>query len=117
MKVKLRTVDETSGWLKKTTKYALYVAVELSPEERDAIKRAGIEGYVLLEYSYKGLELNYQVKSALHSSDKATERKFVGADAIERNKIQDSIKDGLAWLKSQIEAHAASSNREEEFEL
>lgn len=58
MKVSLRKEDETSGLLRKTTEYTLYVKVELTEEEKAAIKKAGIEDFLLMPYSYRGTELD-----------------------------------------------------------
>jgi hypothetical protein len=87
MKVSLRKEDETSGWLSKTTEYALYVKVELTPEERIAIKAAGIEDFLLMEYSYKG------------------------------NGMEQKVKESLAALKSQIQAQMSGGAGSESFEL
>ena len=117
MKVSLRKVEETSGWLSKTTEYALYVKVELTGEEKAAIKKAGIEDFLLMEYAYKGLELNWLVKSVLYASDKGSESRFVGGNAISRNEMEQKIKDSLATLKSQIEKQMSGGNGSESFEL
>jgi hypothetical protein len=117
MKVSLRTVEETSGLIRKTTEYVLYVKVELAPEEKAAIKKAGIEDLLLMEYSYKGLELNWKVKSVVYESDKGKESRFVGSNAMERNEIEGNVKSALKALKSQIEAQMSSSNRAESFEI
>lgn len=117
MKVSLRREDETSGLFRKTTEYVLYVKVELTPDERTAIKRAGIEDYILMEYSYKGVELNWTVKSVVYASDKGNESRFVASDAIARNGMEQHVKEQLKALKSQIEAQMAGSASSESFEL
>ena len=117
MKVSLRKDDKTTGLFKKTTEFELFVKVELSSEERDAIKKAGIDDYILVEYAYKGTELNYQVKSVVHSSDKGSERRFVASDAIERDRIEQKLKEQLAALKSQIEGQLTRGKGTETFEL
>ena len=117
MKVSLRKVEETSGFLSKKTEYVLYVKVELTAEEKSAIKKAGIEDLLLVEYSYKGLELNWLVKSIVYSSDKGKESRFVGGNAMSRNELEQQVKDSLSALKSQIEAQMSGGNRSESYEL
>ncbi|MBS1816986.1 MAG: hypothetical protein JSU08_03565 [Acidobacteria bacterium] len=117
MKVSLRKDEKTTGLFKKTTEFELFVKVELTPQERDAIKKAGIDDYILMEYAYKGLELNYQVKSVVHCSDKGSESRFVASDAIGRNRMEQTLKEQLAALKSQIESQMSSSKETETFEL
>jgi len=117
MKVSLRRVEETAGVFKKTTEYVLYVKVELTAEERGAIKKAGIEDYLLMEYSYRGSEINWLVKSVVYSSDKGSESRFVAANAISRNEMEQEVKESLSALKSQIEAQMAGGSGSESFEL
>lgn len=117
MKVSLRKEDETSGLFRKKTEYVLYVKVELAPEERTAIKRAGIEDYILLEYSYMGNELNWTVSGVVYASDKGKESRFVAADAIARNGMEQRVKEQLKALKSQIEAQLTGGAGSESFEL
>jgi hypothetical protein len=102
VKVSLRKVDEKTGLIFKTTEYALYVKVELTPAERTAIKEAGIEDLTMMEYSYKGTEINWLVKSVVYASDKAKESRFVADNAAARNDIEQHIKEKLVALKSQI---------------
>lgn len=104
MKVTIETKDEKFGLLFKTTEYALYVKVELSQEERAAIENMGIENYVLMEYSYKGVEVNYKVKSVVYASDKGHASRFVASDAIVRDEMEAHIMQQLKALKSQIAA-------------
>jgi len=117
MKVSLRKEDVTSGFLKKTTEYCLFVKVELSPEENDAIKAAGIEDLVLMPYSYKGLELDWKVRSVVHGSDKNSDYRFVASNGIERNEMEQTVKEKLSALKSQISAQLAGGTGTESFEL
>ena len=70
-----------------------------------------------MEYSYKGLELNVLGKSIVYYSDKGSESRFVGSNAIQRNELEANIKEGLKALKSQIEAQLSGSARYETFEL
>jgi hypothetical protein len=110
MEVSLRNEDETSGWLSKSTEYALYVKVKLKPEERTAIEKANIKHYVMIPYSYKGAELNWTVGSVVHSSDKDSERRIVSADAVARNELEKTVADVLKALKSQIEVLSSGSD-------
>lgn len=117
MKVSLRREEEASGVFKKTTEYALYLKVELSPEEKHAIKAAGIEDRIVMEYTYKGSEINYLVKSVVYHSDKGSESRFVGSNVAERNELEQNLKQGLSALKSQIEAQMSPGAKSESFEL
>jgi hypothetical protein len=117
MKVVLRKEDVTSGMFKKTTEYCLFVKVELSEEETGAIKKAGIEGLILMPYSYKGLELDWKVSSVVYSSSKGSESRFVAANGIQRNEMEQTVKEQLAALKSQIAAQLADKTGSETFEL
>lgn len=117
MRVSLRKEDETSGLFRKTTEYVLYVKVELTPEERAAIKSAGIDKYILMEYSYKGLELNWEVGSVVYASDKGSESRFVASDAITRNDMEQHVKEQLKALKSQIEGQIAGGTGSQSYEL
>jgi hypothetical protein len=117
MKVSLRKEEETSGLFGKTTEYVLYVKVELTSDERNVIKSAGIEDLLLMEYSYKGVEVNWLVKSVVYKSDKGSESRFVGNNAIARNEMEQNIKEALTALKSQIDAQMSGGNRSESFEL
>lgn len=117
MKVSMRKEDETSGMFKKTTEYCMYVKVELTDEEKQAIKKAGIEDMLLMEYSYKGSELNWQVKSVVYASNKGTESRFVAGNAIHRNEMEQTVKEKLTALKSQITAQLAGGTGSESFEL
>lgn len=119
MKVTIDKKDEKSGLVFKTTEYALYVKVELSPEERAAIKAAGIENYVLMEYSYGGVELNYQVKSVVYDSDKGKGdgSRFVASDAVVRNNMEAHIMEQLKALKSQIAAQLEGGSGSRTVEL
>jgi hypothetical protein len=117
MKVSLRREEETSGVFKKTTEYVLYVKVELTPEEKNAIKAAGIEHRIVLEYTYKGSEINYQVKSVVYHSDRGSESRFVGNNVAERNDLEHNLKEGLTALKSQLEEQMSPSAKSETFEL
>ena len=116
MKVSMRKSEKTTGLFAKTTEYELFVKVELTAEERGAIKAAGIEKYILIEYSYKNMELNWTVSSVLHSSEKNSEWRFVTTDASQRLDLEAEVKQQLSNLKSQIESVAGGS-REETFEL
>lgn len=117
MKVTLRKEDEVSGWISKTTEYCLYVKVELADDEKLAIKKAGIDDLLLMPYSHNGLELNWKVKSVVYISDKGKEDKFVGRNAIERNEMEETIKEQLSALKSQITALMAGGTGTKTFEL
>ena len=117
MKVSLRREDEKSGLIRKTTEYVLYVKVDLTPEERAAIEKAGIGDYLMLPYSYKGVDLNWTVKSMVYASDKSSESRFVSADAIARSQNEETIKEKLKALKSQIDAQLAGGSGSESFEL
>ena len=117
MKVSMRKTEETSGFLKKTTEYSLHVAVTLTAEETAAIKKAGIQDFVLVPYSYKGLDLSFQAKSVMHISEKGTEWRFVAGNAIERNEMEQRVKDSLVALKSQIEAQMSGGGGTQSFEL
>lgn len=117
MKVSLRREDETSGWLRKSTEYVLYVKVELSPEERAAIKKASIEDYLMMPYSYKGVDINWTVGSIAYSSDKGSESRFVSPDAISRSEMEQTVSEKLKALKSQIEAQMTSGVGSQSFEL
>jgi hypothetical protein len=117
MKVALRKDDVTSGMFKKTTEYCLFVKVELSEEETGAIKKAGIENLLLMPYSYKGLELDWKVSSVLYGSSKGSEYRFVAANGIQRNEMEQTVKEQLTALKSQIAAQLADKTGSETFEL
>ena len=117
MKVTMRKTEETSGLFKKTTEYSLHVGVVLTPEEVDAIRKAGIGDHLLVEYSYKGLDLNYQVKSVVYGSEKGSEFRFVSSDAVSRNAMEQRVKDGLKALKSQIDAQLSAGPATQSFEL
>jgi hypothetical protein len=118
MKVSLRKEDETSGLFKKTTEYCLYVKVDLSAEELGAIKAAGIENFQLMPYSYKGLDLNWHVSSVIHNSKKGSESRFVASNAIQRNEMEQTVKEKLGALKSQVVAQLTGGGvGTESFEL
>jgi hypothetical protein len=117
MKVALRKDGETSGLIRKTTEYCLYVKVELSAEETGAIKQAGIDDFLLMKYSYKGLENDWKVKSVVYTSNKGGEHRFVAGNAIERNEMEQTVKEKLTALKSQITAQLAGGTGSESFEL
>lgn len=117
MKVDLRKVEETSGFFSKTTEYCLYVKVELTAEETSTIKKAAIEDFILVEYSYKGSELNWTVGQVVYSSGKGTEWRFVAYNAVARNEIEQEVKQSLTALKSQIEAQMSGGAGSESFEL
>lgn len=118
MKVTFTKEDEKSGLIFKTNEYALYLQVELSPEERAAVQKLGISDYVLMEYSYKGLELNYQVKSLVYASDKGGKgSRFVAPDAVVRNRMEGQLMEQLKALKSQISAQMAGGSGSQTFEL
>jgi len=117
MKVSLRKVEETAGVFTKTTEYCLYVTVELTAEETNAIQKAGIKDFILVEYSYRGSELNWTVDSVVYSSGKGRESRFVDYNAIARNEREEMVKQSLVALKSQIEAQMSGGNQSESFEL
>lgn len=117
MKVSLRKEDETSGLFRKTTEYCLYVKVELSAEEQGAIKAAGIEDFLLMPYSYKGVDIDWKVKSVVYASNKGSESRFVASNAIHRNEMEQTVKEKLSALKSQISAQLAGGPGTETFEL
>lgn len=72
---------------------------------------------ILMEYSYKGVELNWTVKSVVYASDKGSENRFVASDAIARNGMEQQVKEQLKALKSQIEAQMAGGTGSQSFEL
>lgn len=126
MRVSLRKEDETAsiwdsgsliGLFKRPIEYSLYVKVELSDDEKKAIKAAGIEDFVLMAYAYKGVDIDWKVKSVVHISDKRTESRFVARNAIERTEMEETVKEQLAALKSQISAQMAGTTGTESFEL
>lgn len=121
MKVSFRRVEEKEGVVFKKQVHTLFVDVELSSEEIKAIKAAGVEDYVLLEYSYKDLELDWKVSDLLYdnqrrSKGKDSERRFVAADAVSRKGMEEQLKQGLAGLKAVID-DASLEEPQESFEL
>ena len=117
MKVSLRKEDETSGLIFKKPIYAMYLKVQLTPEERNAIKKAGIEDYVLLDYEVNDREFQYQVKSVVYDSDKNRETRFTASDAIKRRNMEETIKEQLSILKSNIDAQLEGGSGSETFDL
>lgn len=118
MKVSLRKEDEKYGLLKNKIEYALYVKVQLSDDEVIALKQAGINNHILMEYSYKGTELNWLVSSVLYSHEKNKEWRFVAYDSIDRIAMEDKVKESLKALKSNIEAQMSrGGSGTESFEL
>lgn len=72
-----------------------------------------------MEYSYKGVELNYQVKSVVYDSDKGKGggRRFVAPDAMVRNEMEGHLMEQLKALKSQIAAQLAGAAGSRTIEL
>ncbi len=117
MKVSIRKIDEKEGLIFKKAVYTLYVGVQLTQDEVSALKAAGVEDYVLVEYTYKNLELNWTVSGLLYDSKKGGERRFVAADQVERSQLESQIKESLAQVKQVIDSQDSLGESEESFEL
>jgi len=107
VKVSFRRVDEQEGFLRKKKVYALYVRVELSPDEVAAVESANVADYIIIKYGFEMfgdyVPTDYTIKSVLHYNKKGEEARFLSPDAVKRNEMEHEIKEGLAGLARIIE--------------
>ena len=120
MKVTIRREEETwrVGVFKKIPVWVLWLKVEFTSDEINAIQAAGIGDLIWLREIFfrDGSEDNRPVRHLVESSNAGRETKFVKGNAAERNELEQNIKEGLAAIKSQIEAQM-SQGESETFEL
>jgi hypothetical protein len=120
MKVTIRREEETwrVGVFKKIPVWVSWVKVELTAGEKETIEAAGIGDLIWFNHPFfrDGSDDAWPVRFIASYSDKGEEMKFVAGNAPERNEIEEKIKEGLAAVKSQIEAQM-SRGESETFEL
>lgn len=102
MDISFRADDETSGFFRKTTEYALYVKLQLTPQERDAINDAGIEKQILYSWEYRGAQIDFTVGSVRYRSDKGGETRFVAPSAALRDKLHKFLLGKLESLEEEL---------------
>lgn len=114
MKLHIEKREASEGFLFKKKIYEMYVKIEMTPEERVAYERVKdeIKDMIIVEYEYKGLELNFTIGRLVynHDKNKDTGSRFVFSAQHEIPPMEKDIKDGVSGFSKHLKSVVAGGN-------